>query len=157
MVTSESIKPITVMLVDDHHCVRSGVRLLLEREKDMIVVADASNGREALEKYPIHKPSIVVMDISMPVMGGISASQRLMRMHQPPKIVALSMCETPCLLSSMMRAGARIHIHKRAEPSELTAAIRKVHRGPSLSAPKHLQGKAGRAYQAVSMALDCRL
>ncbi len=127
MSASKSTKPITIMLVDDHHCVRSGVRLMLERESDMTVVAEAGNGREALEKYPIHKPSIVVMDISMPVMGGIPASQRLMRMQPPPKIVALSMCEAPDLLSSIMRAGARVYVQKRCKPRELTEAIRKVY------------------------------
>jgi DNA-binding NarL/FixJ family response regulator len=127
MVASKQTSPITIMLVDDHHVVRYGCRLILECEKDLAVVAEAGNGREAIEQYRIHKPNIVVMDISMPVMGGIPASKQLMRMDPPPRIIAMSMCKHPEILLSILRAGARVLVSKHSEPSDLTAAIRKVY------------------------------
>jgi DNA-binding NarL/FixJ family response regulator len=127
MAAQKQTPPITIMLVDDHHVVRYGCRLILECEKDLAVVAEAGNGREAIEQYRIHKPNIVVMDISMPVMGGIPASKRLMRMDPPPRIIAMSMCKHPEILLSILRAGALVHVPKHSAPGALTAAIRKVY------------------------------
>jgi DNA-binding NarL/FixJ family response regulator len=127
MAAQKQTPPITIMLVDDHHVVRHGCKLVLECEKDLVVVAEAGNGREAIEQYRIHTPSIVVMDISMPVMGGIPASKHLMRMNPPPKIIAMSMCKHPQILLSILRAGAHVHVPKHSPPGALTAAIRKVY------------------------------
>ncbi len=122
---------ITVMLVDDHTIVREGLLSLLERSEDIEVVAQAENGLDAVERYDTLQPDVVVMDLTMPVMGGIEATGRIIARHPDARILALSMildrgCATECF-----KAGAKGYLLKDCAGKELVDAIRFLHNGKS--------------------------
>ncbi len=122
---------ITVMLVDDHTIVREGLLSLLERSEDIEVVAQAENGLDAVERYETLQPDVVVMDLTMPVMGGIEATGRIIARHPDARILALSMildrgCATECF-----KAGAKGYLLKDCAGKELVDAIRFLHNGKS--------------------------
>lgn len=120
---------IKVLLVDDHKIMRDGLASLLNDEKDISVVAEASCGGEAIEKAMEHSPDVVVMDLTLPDMGGIEATRRIMANHPRTRILILSMLlDRNCVLESM-EAGARGYLAKDCAAEELVAAIRTIHSG----------------------------
>ena len=121
--------PIKLLLVDDHVVIRSGLRMLLEAQKDLLIVGEAETGREALEQVRSLHPHIVLMDVKMPDMNGIEAT-RLIRANYPETaVLALTMYEDDQYFFEMLRAGASGYVPKRAAPDELLTAIRTVNRG----------------------------
>ena len=120
---SESIK---VMLVDDHAVVRMGFRMLLESASDIKVVAEAESGEQAIKLYMEHKPDVVVMDITMPGIGGMEATDRIIAKDNHAKILILSAHEDSVHPKRVLNAGAMGYLTKRSAAEELIKAIRTV-------------------------------
>lgn len=117
---------IRVMLVDDHAVVRMGFCLLLRSTADIEVVAEVGSGEEACRVYPAAKPDIVVMDISMPGIGGLDALTRILAKDASARILVLSAHEDTMHPVRVLRAGAMGYLTKRSAPEELIGAIRQV-------------------------------
>jgi two-component system, NarL family, invasion response regulator UvrY len=119
---------IRVMLVDDHALVRMGFRMLLA-DAHVEVVAEAADGEQACHDYPRVKPDVVVMDLSMPGMGGLEAVRRLLAQDPKARVLALSAHEDTAHSSRVLRAGALGYLAKRSAPEELPTAVHAVARG----------------------------
>lgn len=130
---------IRLFLVDDHAVVRSGLRMLLQAEPDMHIVAEAETGCQAVHLMHHHTPDVVLMDIQMPDMNGIEATKKIKEIRPETAVLALTMHENDKYFFEMLRAGASGYVPKRAAPDDLITAIRTVYRGdvflyPSLAA-----------------------
>lgn len=120
---------IKVLLVDDHKIMRDGLASLLDDAQDIDVVAEACNGGEAIEKAAEHAPDVVVMDLTLPDMGGMESTRRIMAKNPHIKVLVLSMLlDKSCVLESL-EAGARGYLAKDCAAEELVAAIRTVFAG----------------------------
>ncbi len=122
------MKKIRILIVDDHAVVRAGIRLLLDSQGDMEVVGEAQNGREALVQAKKLKPDVALMDISMPDMEGVEATQLIKEACPQVLILALTMHEEAAYFFRMLKAGASGYVVKGANPDELLRAIRAVFR-----------------------------
>lgn len=120
---------LTVMLVDDHALLRSGLASMLAYEDGVEVVGEASNGREAVQLYEVLQPDIVVMDVTMPEMGGIEASSVILRNHPSAKILMMTQHEEPRFIEAILEVDISGCISKRAAGSEFVSALRAVERG----------------------------
>ena len=120
---------IRVMLVDDHAIVRMGFKLLLQEAADIEVVAEAASGEQAIKYYPELKPDVVVMDISMPGIGGLEAVTRLLAKDPAAKLLILSAHEDSSHPQRLLKAGAMGYLSKRSAPEELIHAIHEVMSG----------------------------
>ena len=125
------MKKIKVLIVDDHTLVRAGIRSLLTLVNDIEVVGEASDGKEALVKVRQLMPDIVLMDLAMPVMGGLEATRRLRREFPEIKVLALTQYDDSEYVIPVIEAGARGFITKMSAFSELAAAIQAAHHGES--------------------------
>lgn len=121
--------PIRVLIADDHIIVRSGVRLLLEAERDIDVVGEALDGKEAVDQVERLKPDVVLMDIAMPGMDGLEATKQIKNQWQDVHILVLTMHRSDEYFFEMLKAGASGYVLKGAETGELIQAIRVVARG----------------------------
>jgi len=121
--------PIRILIADDHGVIRAGLRALLAGYPDMNVVGEASDGGEVLGKAIDLKPDIVLMDLSMPNMGGIDATRLLLQREPNLRILILTVHEDESLLKEVIRAGASGYVIKRAAQEDLIHAIRVVARG----------------------------
>ena len=119
---------ISVMLVDDHALVRMGFRMLLA-DAQVEVVAEAADGEQACQLYPRARPDVVVMDLSMPGMGGLEAVRRLLAQDPKARVLALSAHEDTAHPRRVLRAGALGYLAKRSAPEALIDAVRTVSRG----------------------------
>ncbi|HZD11847.1 MAG TPA: response regulator transcription factor [Candidatus Binatia bacterium] len=120
---------IKLMLADDHLVVRSGLRMLLESKPDIEIVAEAESGRQAVEKVKVVHPDVILMDIQMPDMNGIEATERIKRVSPQTAVLALTMHEDDHYFFEMLHAGASGYVPKRAAPDELINAIHTVSEG----------------------------
>lgn len=123
------MNPIRVLIADDHVVMREGISLLLEAERDIEVVGQASDGQEAWEKAHELAPDVVLMDITMPGMSGREATHRLRAALPETKVLVLTMHEGEEFFFRMLQAGASGYVLKGASSNELLSAIRAVHRG----------------------------
>lgn len=123
------------MLVDDHAVVRMGFRLLLEGSPDIRVVAEADSGEEATRIYPEVRPDVVVMDISMPGIGGLEAVNRILAKDPVARILVLSAHEDTMHPKRVLKAGAMGYLSKRGAAEELIEAIRQVAQGKAFLEP----------------------
>ncbi|MFA6179346.1 MAG: response regulator transcription factor [Candidatus Methylopumilus sp.] len=119
-------EPVKVLLVDDHAVVRMGFKMLLESAADIKVVAEAENGEQAVKMYVEHHPDVVVMDITMPGIGGIEAIDRIMAKDNSARILVLSAHEDSVHPKRVLNAGAMGYLTKRSAAEELIKAIRTV-------------------------------
>ena len=119
-------EPIKVMLVDDHAVVRMGFKMLLESASDIKVIAEAENGEQAVKCYVEHRPDVVVMDITMPGIGGLEAIERIMAKDNTARILVLSAHEDSVHPKRVLNAGAMGYLTKRSAAEELIKAIRTV-------------------------------
>ncbi len=117
---------INVMLVDDHAVVRMGFKLLLESAPDIRVVAESDSGETAIRAYIEHQPDVVVMDITMPGIGGLEAIERIMARDSHARILVLSAHEDSVHPKRVLNAGALGYLSKRSAAEELIRAIRTV-------------------------------
>jgi two-component system, NarL family, response regulator NreC len=120
---------ITVILVDDHALVRSGLRMLLEAQPDIEIVSEAETGADALQKIQSLQPDVVLMDIELPDMNGIEVTRLIKRTVPNTAVLALTMYEKDQYFFEMLKAGASGYVPKRAAPDDLVAAIRTVSQG----------------------------
>ena len=123
------MKKIKILLVDDHVVLRSGLKLLLNAQPDMEVLDEATDGFEAIAKAVRLYPDIVLMDISMPGIGGLEATKQIKAKCPKIKILVLTMHDDESYLKEFLRHGASGYVVKKAADTELTAAIRAVSRG----------------------------
>jgi len=121
--------PLRILVADDHAIVRQGLKLLIDSQQDMKVVAEAADGTAALERAEAVKPDIVVMDISMPGMSGLTATRTLKQRQPGVTIVALTRHEDEKYLEELLRAGASAYILKQSAPADFLQAIRAVAAG----------------------------
>jgi two-component system, NarL family, response regulator NreC len=113
-----------LLLVDDHAVVRSGLRMLLENERDIEIVGEASSAAEAMEAALRLKPNVILMDIGLPDLSGIDATREIKKHAPDVAIVALTIHEDEEYFFKMLEAGASGYVPKRAAPEELITAIR---------------------------------
>ncbi len=123
------MKPIRVMLVDDHDIVRNGIKSLLEVQPDIEVIAEASNGAEAISRAQETHPDVAVIDITMPVMDGLEATRKMQEKCANCLVLILTVHESKQYFFEMLAAGAKGYITKQAAGDELVAAIRAVAAG----------------------------
>ena len=127
---------IRILLADDHTIVRDGLRALLERQTDMIVVAEAADGREAVLLATEQKPDVVLMDIAMPNMNGMEATRRIVAVNPRTAVVILSMHQDESYVLRSLKAGARGYLLKDSLRSDVIQAVRSVHGGRGFLTPK---------------------
>ncbi len=124
-----------ILLADDHTIVRNGLRALIERQPDLTVVAEASNGREAIEFAEKHTPDVVLMDVAMPLMNGIEAAARITASLPSTNVVILSMHSDESYVLRSLKAGARGYLLKDSAENDLIQAIRAVANGKAFFSP----------------------
>jgi DNA-binding NarL/FixJ family response regulator len=128
---------IRLLLAEDHPIVRAGLERLLANEDDIELVGVAANGSEAVELVAAERPDVVLMDISMPIMDGIAATERIVAAHDGAvSVVVLTSLADRGQIMSALDAGASGYLLKDAEPSELLAGIRSAARGEAPLAPR---------------------
>ena len=125
---------IRVVLVDDQALFRAGIRMLIASQPDLDVVGEAGNGQEAIEVVRSVRPDVVLMDIRMPVMDGLTATAKILTQPDPPRIVMLTTFDLDEAAARAIRQGASGFLLKDADPEFLLAAIRTVHSGSSVIA-----------------------
>jgi DNA-binding NarL/FixJ family response regulator len=126
---------IRVLVVDDEALVRSGLRMILEAAGDLVVVAEARDGSDAVAAVARHRPHVVLMDVRMPGVDGLAAAERITRGADPPKVVMLTTFDLDEYVHAALRAGAVGFLLKDTPPHDLTAAIRTVAAGNAMLAP----------------------
>ncbi len=142
------------MLVDDHAVVRMGFRLLLDAAPDMRVVAEADSGEEAMRRLDEARPEVVVMDISMPGIGGLEAVRRILAKEPGARILVLSAHEDAMHARRTLKAGAAGYLTKRSAAEALIQAIREVCQGKTFLEPQIAQELALRQVAGAAEPLD---
>ena len=120
---------IRVILVDDHSVVRMGFKMLIESESDMEVICEAESGEEGIKVFKELKPDVVVMDITMPGIGGLESIERILAFDKNAKILVLSAHEDSVHPKRVLNAGALGYLTKRSAAEELIKAIRSISSG----------------------------
>src|SRR5262249_41762255 len=129
-------RQITILTVDDHPILREGIAAVIQGEQDMIVVGEASNGREATELFRSTRPDVTLMDLQMPDLNGIDTIASIRRQYPEARIIVLTTYEGDILARRALKAGATGYILKDMIRAELLQAIRAVHRGQRYIPPK---------------------
>jgi DNA-binding NarL/FixJ family response regulator len=129
------MQKIKVLVVDDHTIVRDGICALLALSGDIEVVGEATNGNEAIQKIRELHPDVVLMDIAMPIMGGLEATRRISKEFPKTKVLVLTQHDDKEYFFPVIESGASGFISKAAASSELTIGIRSVYRGDSYLSP----------------------
>jgi DNA-binding NarL/FixJ family response regulator len=133
---SDDIKQITVLAVDDHPLLRQGIAGLIADERDMILVAEASNGREAIQQFRTHHPDVTLMDLQMPEMNGIDAMLAIRGEFPDARIIVLTTYVGDVQARRALQAGARAYLLKNSLHKELLDTIRAVHAGRKNLSPE---------------------
>ena len=126
---SDNLTPIRVLSVDDHALLRKGISALVNAEKDMKLVAEASNGEEAVESFRLHQPDVTLMDLQMPGISGTEAIERIRSEFPKARIIVLTTYTGDVQVMKALKAGARGYILKGHVHRELLETIRAVHAG----------------------------
>ncbi len=129
------MKRIRVLVVDDHALVREGIRSLLALAANIEIVGEAADGKQAVEQVGQLMPEIVLMDLAMPVMGGLEATRKIRREYPATKVLALTQYDDSEYVVPIIEAGARGFVTKMSSSIELAAAIQAVHEGDSYLSP----------------------
>jgi len=130
-----AIQAIRILLVDDHPVVRMGFRELLNSAPDIEVIAEAETGEEAIKTHRSIAPNILVMDVSMPGMGGMAAARYILEQTPTARIILLTMHDQQTFATRALKMGVKGYLTKRCSPDELIQAVRLVHRGRSYIEP----------------------
>jgi two-component system, NarL family, response regulator NreC len=130
------VKSIRILLADDHTVMRRGLRLLLESQPEFAVVAEAADGRQAVEQADATQPDVAVVDIAMPNLSGIEAAQRISAAHPQIAIVILSMHSDEGYVLRALKAGAKCYLLKDSAEGDLIDAIKAVHQGRTFFSPE---------------------
>lgn len=126
---------IRIVLADDHTIIRSGLKLLLEQQPNFKVVAEAEDGRQAVELAAKHHPDVVIADIGMPLLNGIEATRQIVAHEPHPDVVILSMHSDESYVLRALKAGARAYILKNSAEADLIRAVCAVSEGKSFFSP----------------------
>jgi two-component system response regulator NreC len=126
---------IRILLADDHTVMRSGLRLLLERQPNLVVVGEAADGRQAVDMAALEKPDVVVMDIAMPHLNGVEAARQIVNRAPQTAVVILSMHSDESYVIRSLKAGARAYLLKDSAESDLISAIHAITEGKSFFSP----------------------
>jgi two-component system response regulator NreC len=129
------MNPIRILLADDHTVMRNGLRLLLERQPNLVVVGEASDGRETVQLAESLSPDVVVMDIAMPNLNGIESTRQIVTANPDIAIVILSMHSDESYVIRALKAGARAYLLKDSAEGDLIAAIHAITNGKSFFSP----------------------
>ena len=129
-------KLIRILTVDDHSLLRKGIAALVNAEPDMKLIAEASNGQEAIESFRIHRPDVTLMDIQMPIVGGIEAIDLIRSEFSDARIIVLTTYTGDAQVLRALRAGARGYVLKGHVHRELLETIRAVHSGQKRIPPE---------------------
>jgi two-component system response regulator NreC len=129
------MKPIRILLADDHTVVRKGLRLLLESQPGFQVIADAANGRETVMLAEQHNPDVVVMDVAMPGLNGIEAARQISAKLPHTAIVFLSMHSDEGYVLKALKSGARAYLLKDSAENDLINAVKAVREGKTFFSP----------------------
>ncbi|MET1006425.1 MAG: response regulator transcription factor [Propionibacteriaceae bacterium] len=136
MTDSVAATPIRLLLVDDEPLVRQGLRLILDSEPDLTVVGEAGDGVAAVSEARRLEPDVVCLDVRMPDLDGIRATELLLRLPRPPRVLVVTTFSSDDYVFGALRAGAAGFILKRATAAELAAAVRSVALGDGLLFPE---------------------
>ena len=126
---------IKLLLADDHELVRTGIRRILEDVEDFKVVGEAINGEEAVKFCRKHNPDLVLMDMSMPGIGGLEATKQILRFTEGTRVIVLSVHKENPIPAKVMQVGAFGYLTKDSDPQEMIRAIRKVAAGQKYVSP----------------------
>nr|WP_281285158.1 response regulator transcription factor [Klugiella xanthotipulae] len=129
-------RKIRVLLVDDQELIRTGFRLVIDSEDDVMVVAEAGDGRQAIAAVGTHRPDVVLMDVRMPGMDGIEATGQIARLYPESRVIILTTFDLDEYAFAAIRAGASGFLLKDAKPVDLLSAIRAVKAGDAAVAPR---------------------
>src|SRR6266853_4542745 len=140
-------EPIRILSVDDHPLFRNGIAALLSTQPDMILVAEASNGREAIQQFRAHRPDITLMDLQMPEMNGLEALMAIRGEFPEARVIMLTTYSGDVQVMRSMQIGARAYLLKNLLDKELLGTIRAVHAGK-----KALSAEA--SYELAEHAID---
>jgi two-component system response regulator NreC len=127
--------PIRILVADDHTLLRNGIRALINDYPDILILGEAENGREAVQLAHQLRPSLVLMDIAMPLLNGLEATRQIKREHPEIKVLILTMYDHEEYFWQVIEAGASGYLVKQAAASELVSAIRAVNRGEAVLSP----------------------
>jgi len=133
------MRTIRVLLVDDHAVVRSGLTKFLMVNKDLELVGEAGDGAEALQMVPLHKPDVILMDLMMPGMDGITAMREIHHQYPNVKVIALTSFSEQNMVQGALQAGAAGYLQKNITAAELGNAIRSAHVGRMTLSPEAAQ------------------
>ncbi len=125
-------EPIRIVVADDHPVVREGLVAILETQPDFLIVGEASNGREAVERVLAHSPDVLLLDLEMPEMDGVEALEKLFALRPETRVIIFTAFDTDERILGALRAGAQGYLLKGAPRSEVFKAIRVVSQGGSL-------------------------
>ncbi|SFE15736.1 response regulator transcription factor [Nitrosomonas sp. Nm166] len=123
------MKPITILLIDDHPVVRTGYRRLLESTPNMCIVAEADNGETGYQLYQEHQPDVTILDLNMPGIGGLETIRRIRAKNPAARILVFSMLKNATVAQSSLKAGATGFISKQSGMGEMIQAVRQVNSG----------------------------
>jgi|SRR5579871_1474988 len=132
MAEPQSAVPIRVICADDHPLIRKGIASILGNEADTQLVAEASNGREAVELFRVHKPDVLLLDLHMPEMDGVTATKYILQEFPDARIIALTSYDGDQEIYRALDAGVRGYLLKEMVHTEVLRAIRRVHSGKRL-------------------------
>lgn len=135
---------IRVLIADDNASIRASLRLLVDSESGMSVVAEASDGNEAIRLTELHRPDVVLMDVQLPTMTGLEATRVLAESAGGPRVIVLTMFDLDEYVYEALRAGASGFLLKNSPPGEVLRAIRVAYEGNALLAPEVTKRLIGR-------------
>ena len=129
------MEPVRILIVDDHEVVRDGIAVMMGRQQDFVVVGEAENGADAVQKARDLQPDLVLMDLRMPQMDGVEAMRQIRSQDPDIKFIVLTTYDSDEYIFDAIEAGAKGYLLKDASREELFQAVRAVHRGESLIEP----------------------
>ena len=154
---NEDIKQIRVLAVDDHPLLREGIAGLIADERDMILVAEAANGREAIQQFRAHHPDVTLMDLQMPEMNGIDALLAIRGEFPDARVIVLTTYAGDVQARRALQAGARAYLLKNSLHTELLDTIRAVHAGRKNLSPEVSFDLAEHAAEEALSPLEVRV
>jgi DNA-binding NarL/FixJ family response regulator len=134
--SSATKKHIRVLIADDHSVVREGLASLVKRKSDMVVVAEASNGREAVQLWKEHRPDVTLLDLRMPELDGVGAIKEIREMDENAQIVVLTTYDGDEDIYRAIKAGAKAYLLKDTARDALVETVRRVHAGETYLPPE---------------------